>query len=350
MKASKGASSAASLHLGKGLLMKISSFTTGLKITLNLSVFGKVESSNLLSLGIGQLLDVSLRLAEVLLGISKTSVFGIKLRLKLPDAGLHLCQGLLASLEGSLLSLIKASLGILDLGLKEFLVSLQHHGSLLLSSELISKSSSINHGTLGLVIRHLCLRCHLIKIMAKGIELLLTLGFSSIDCLVGAGLVRKCLIGISKLLLNHSPVPIRLLKESSCLLKGILVGIASPISSNEVVLSNGLGSGLLLKSGLDLSVSLAFSIGSIGMLKCCVEVKNISLKLLLHSKSFNFALGLSLQSHLHAFKSFSKVLFSCSKFLLLLGNSLLNLLSNLGQLKLASENLVFLLLKGSLCL
>merc|ERR1719204_2646375 len=105
-----------------------------------------------------------------------------------------------------------------------------------------------------------------------GIELLLTLGFSSIDCLVGAGLVRKCLIAIS---------------------------------SNEVVLSNGLGSGLLLKSGLDLSeslldnldLSLAFSIGSIGMLKCCVEVKNISLKLLLHSKSLNFALGLSLQSH-----------------------------------------------------
>merc|ERR1719461_1825179 len=148
--------------------------------------------------------------------------------------------------------------------------------------------------------------------MAKGIELLLTLRFSSIDCLVGAGLVRKCLIGISKLLLNHSPVPIRLLKESSGFLKGILVGIASPISSNEVVLSNGLGSGLLLKSGLDLSeslldnldLSLAFSIGSIGMLKCCMEVKNISLKLLLHSKSLNFALGLSLQSHLHAFKCF----------------------------------------------
>merc|ERR1711972_1213148 len=117
---SKGASSAASLHLGKGLLMKISSFTTGLKITLNLSVFGKVKGSNLLSLlnllligldlalelvneglhpltvlsvlilGIGQLLDVSLRLAEVLLGISKASVFGIKLRLKLPDPCLHL--------------------------------------------------------------------------------------------------------------------------------------------------------------------------------------------------------------------------------------------------------------------
>merc|ERR1712131_31396 len=166
---------AAGSGLGQGLFVEVSSLNADRQVVLDLSVLGKVEGGNLLSLlnlllvgldlalelvnqglhpllvllvlvnGVGQLLDVSLGLAEILLGISKTSVLSIQFRLKLTDASLHLGDSLLASLESGLLGFIKASLGILDLGLKELLVSLKHHGDVLLSSELLSESGSINH-------------------------------------------------------------------------------------------------------------------------------------------------------------------------------------------------------------
>merc|ERR1719190_36757 len=98
--------------------MEVSTFSAGLEVALDLSVLGEVEGSNLLGLlnlllvgldlalelvdqtlhplvvlpvlvlGVGQLLDVTLGLAEVLLSISKTSVLSIKLRLQLTNASL----------------------------------------------------------------------------------------------------------------------------------------------------------------------------------------------------------------------------------------------------------------------
>merc|ERR1719232_1802224 len=334
--------------------MEVSTFSAGLKVALDLSILGEVEGSNLLGLlnlllvgldlalelvdqtlhplvvlpvlvlGVGQLLDVTLGLAEVLLGISKTSVLSIKLRLQLTNASLHLSNSLLASFESNLFSLIKTVLSILDLGLKKLLVSLRHHG----------------------------LGGHLVQIVTQSIELLLTLGLGPIDGLVLAGLVGQVLVGVRQLLLDHPPVPVGLFQKSASLLKSILVGIASPVSSNQVVLGNGLGSGLLLKPGLNLSqalldnldLSLTLSVGSVCVLKSCMKIKNISFKLLLHSQSLNLALGLSLQSHLHSLKSLSVILLGGGKLFLLLGNSLLDLLPDLGQLQLASQDLVLLLL------
>merc|ERR1719288_18784 len=105
--------------------MEVSTFSAGLEVALDLPVLGEVEGSNLLGLlnlllvgldlalelvdqtlhplvvlpvlvlGVGQLLDVTLGLAEVLLGISKTSVLSIKLRLQLTNASLHLSNSFL---------------------------------------------------------------------------------------------------------------------------------------------------------------------------------------------------------------------------------------------------------------
>merc|ERR1719300_2181748 len=164
------------LSLGKSLLIDISALLSSSKVTLDLSVLGKVEGSNLLSLlnlllvgldlalelineslhalvvlsvlilGVGKLLDLALRLAEVLEAVSIASVLCIKLGLQLTDAGVHSGHGLLASLEGIGLGLVNSSLHVLDLGLKESSFSLKGLGKLLLRSELISKTSSINHG------------------------------------------------------------------------------------------------------------------------------------------------------------------------------------------------------------
>merc|ERR1719232_888961 len=189
---SKRRSTGSGLGLGKSLFIDISTLLGSSQVGLDLSVLGEVEGCNLLGLlnlllvgldlalelvdqtlhplvvlpvlvlGVSQLLDVTLRLAEVLLGISKTSVLSIKLGLQLANASLHLGNSLLASLESNLFSLIKTVLSILDLGLQKLLVSLKHHGDLLFTPEFISKTSSINHGTLGLVIRHLGLGGHLV--------------------------------------------------------------------------------------------------------------------------------------------------------------------------------------------
>merc|ERR1712012_793116 len=70
----------------------------------------------------------------------------------------------------------------------------------------------------------------------------------------------------------------------------------------------------------------------------------------LHAKSLSLGLGLSLQSRLHVLNSLAVVLLDQNKLLFLLGNSANNLLLNLVEFQLASENLVLLLLKSGLSL
>merc|ERR1719270_3222771 len=179
---SKRRSTGSGLGLGKSLFIDISTLLGSSEVGLDLSVLCEVEGSNLfgllnllfvgldlalelvnetlhplmvlpvLLLGVVKLLDLALGLAEVLLAVSVTSVLGIKLRLKLTDAGIHSGHGLLASLEGVGVGLVNSGLHVLDLGLKESLLFLQSLGELLLRSEFISKTSSINHGTLGLLL------------------------------------------------------------------------------------------------------------------------------------------------------------------------------------------------------
>merc|ERR1719411_1102764 len=138
---------------------------------------------------------------------------------------------------------------------------------------------------------------------------------------------------------------------------GILkLGLA--VSSNEVIMGNLLGPLGILKLGLSLPESqlvlldglLSLSIGSIGMLKSSLKIHDISLKLLLHAVSLSLSLGFHLNSSLHAFNGLVHVLPGGLKLLILLSHSALNLLPNLGELKLGAEHLVLLLLKGTLSL
>merc|ERR1719356_1103358 len=94
--------------------------------------------------GISQLLDAALRLAQVLLTISK-------------PPGLHLVHGLLASLKSVGLSLIQLVLHLLGLGLQQTPLLLCHLSVILLRPELISQAGSINHGLGSLVLAQLSL-------------------------------------------------------------------------------------------------------------------------------------------------------------------------------------------------
>merc|ERR1711936_1220987 len=273
----------ASASLSESLLVQVGALGAAGKVGLHLPVLGKVEGSDLLGLLdlllvglglalelinqslhplvvlpvlvllVGQLLDVPLRLAQVLLCVGAPPVLGIHLRLELTNASLHLGHGLLAALQGVLFSFITSVLSVLHLRLKKFLIPLQSHSKLLLLPELISQPGSINHSTLGLVLGHASLADHLVQVVAHGAHLLLALHLGSADRLVGAGLVAERLVGISQLLLYHAAVAVSLLKQGSSFLESILVCVGTPVSRDQAVRGRRLRAAFLLETLLHIA-------------------------------------------------------------------------------------------------
>merc|ERR1719464_2488971 len=238
------------------------------------------------------------------------------------------------------------------------LLPLKGLGEFLLRSELISQAGGVNHGALGLLLRQGSLSGHLVTVGLQGLDLRLELHLGSLDSLVGAGLVGQRLVGVLKLLLDHAAGAVSLLQESAGLLKSVLVGVGLPLGVDELVVGKLLGPLLLLELGLGLPQlelvvldgPLGVSIGSVGTLQVAVKVQDISLELLLHSESLSLGLGLSLDSRLHVLDALVHVLLGDGELLILLSHAALNLLSDLGELQLASEHLVLLLLQGTLSL
>merc|ERR1711868_141771 len=304
----------------------------------------------------GQLLDGSLGLAEVLQDVSVASALGVKLRLQLTDASLHLDHGLPASLESVDLGFVSTGAGVLALGLQQLLVLLKGHGQLLLASEFISKTSSINHSPSSLLFRQSGLVGHLIKVTLELVVFRLQLPSGSSNGLVDVGEVSQVLVGVSKLLLGSTSLPISSLQQGARLLEAVLHGGSLAVSGDLGVGSGGLGLGLGVD--LDLGISdlelvlldggLGLSITSNGVFQSEAKVGRVGLQLLLHSESLSLALGLGLQSGLHGVEGLGLVLADHGKLLVLLGNSALNLGLDLGELHLASQDLVLLLLEGSL--
>merc|ERR1712241_1233131 len=86
------------------------------------------------------------------------------------------------------------------------------------------------------------------------------------------------------------------------------------------------------------------------MLKGSLQVRNIRLQLLFHAEGLGLALALSLQGSLHAIDGLHEVLPGAVKLFLLLTNAALNLLPDLGQLQLGTQDLVFFLLQSTFSL
>merc|ERR1711868_182581 len=382
----KGSRTSSSLPHGSLLFSSISGGGSVSQGSGNLAVLGQVEGGNLLGfldlllVGLdlalelinqslhalvvllvlvsseGEFLDGPLSLAEVLQDISVASALSVKLRLQLTDAGLHLDHGLPASLEGIDLGFVSTGAGVLALGLQQLLVLLEGHGQLLLASELISKTSSINHSSCSLLLGQSCLVGHLIEVALELVVLRLQLPSGSSNGLVDIGEVSEVLIGVSQLLLGSTSLPISSLQQSAGLLEAVLHGGGLAVSGDLGVGSGGLGLGLGVD--LDLGISdlelvlldggLGFGTAGNGVLQSQSEVTRVSLQLLLHSESLSLTLGLGFKGRLHGVKSLGLVLANHGKLLILLSNSALNLGLDLGELHLASQDLVLLLLQGGL--
>merc|ERR1719394_15120 len=280
----------------------------------------------------GEFLDGSLSLAEVLQDISVASALSVKL------------------------SLISTGAGVLALGLQQLLVLLEGHGQLLLASELISKTSSINHSSCSLLLGQSGLVGHLIKITLELVVLRLQLPSGSSNGLVDIGEVSEVLVGVSQFLLGSTSLSVGSLKQSARLLEAVLHGGGLAVSLDLLVGGGGLSLGLGVN--LDLGISdlelvlldgvLSLSVASDGVLKSKSEVTRVSLQLLLHSESLSLTLGLCLKGRLHGVESLGLVLANHGKLLVLLSNPALNLGLDLGELHLASQDLVLFLLEGGL--
>merc|ERR1719411_422901 len=385
---SDGGAAGPSTVLGEGLLVGVGTLGGIRDAVLGLPVLGQVEGGDLLGLLdlllvgldlalqlvdqglhplvvlavlvllVAQLLDLALGLAHVLLGISHAPVLSVQLRLELTDAGVHLGHGLLATLEGLALGLINAGLHVLDLSIQKLALPLKTLSGVLLSTELISQSGGVNHGTLGLLLAESSLSSHLVKVAGESGHLRLNLHLGGLDSLVLASLVAQSLVGVSKLLLDHTSGTVGLLQQSAGLLQSILVGVALAVGNDESIMSLLLGQLFALELGLglpqtelvSLDVALGLGVGSVGVLQVALKVQDVSLQLLLHPQSLSLALGFGLNSSLHVLEALAHVLLGGGKLLLLLGNPALDLLPHLGKLQLGTENLVLLLLKSSLCL
>merc|ERR1719232_2137646 len=196
---------------------------------------------------IGQLLDPPLSPSQVLLGISKAPVLSFKLRLQLPNPGLHLVHCLLASLQGIHLSLIKPDLHVLSLALQKLPVLLMALSNILFISQLISQPGSINHCLLCLFIRKVSLSRHFIHLTIQSLDFRFQLPLCSSNSLVLAGQIRQLLISVRQLLFSDAPAPVSLFQQGPCLLQCILHGISPTLRSMQTISGSILSPGLIFQ-------------------------------------------------------------------------------------------------------
>lgn len=398
-------------EFANGLLSQIGTLLSLLELLLGLAEFGQVEGGDFLGfldlplvcldlllqlvnqilhafvvLAVllrleAQLLDATLGLAQVLLGIGVSSLFAIQFVLQLADALLQLLDSLLATLKGVGLGLIQTDLQFLDLlfkGLPQFLLGL---GMILLGAQLIGKTGGINHSLLGLLLGVLGFVEELIQVGVQSLELRLQFPLGSGDGSVLGGNFVQLFVGIGKLLLGLATAAVGLLQQSAGLLEFVLQSVGTTLRDTQLFTGIVTGTLLFLKGGLDvlelllvaLDVLLGLGVSLIdgeedrllglreecgggwltylvGMIQSNLQLVDVGFQLLLHAQRLSLALGFGLKGGLHGVKSALVVLAGVLEFLFLLLDATVDFLAHLGQLKLSAEHLVLLLLKSSLSL
>merc|ERR1719445_1571204 len=93
---------------------------------------------------------------------------------------------------------------------------------------------------------------------------------------------------------------------------------------------------------------LGVGVGGVGTLQVALQIQDVGLQLLLHPESLSLSLGLGLHSRLHVLDGLGHVLLGGEELLVLLSHPPVDLLPDLGELQLAPQHLVLLLLQGTL--
>merc|ERR1719394_2080418 len=259
---------------------------------------------------------------------------------------------------GNILGIRKTSLKFSKSVGERVLTSSKSSNMLLFSTELISKTSSVNHGLLGLVLSILGSNKHTINLSLEGVDggLKLTLA-SHVAGIDGLHVVDSG-SGVSNVILELSDGTVGSIKKSLGLLN--LSRESSSLTLRDANLLSNLGSraSLILK-GLDSLAELSLvaldglqslRVGLVGVVKTNLKFIDLSLKLLLDAETLTLGSLLSLNGSSKRLHSTGVVLPGVVELLLLLSNTSVNLLSDIGKLKLGAENSVLLHLKSSLSL
>merc|ERR1719394_442800 len=236
------------------------------------------------------------------------------------------------------------------------LTSSKSSNMLLFSTELISKTSSINHGLLGLVLSILGRDKHTINLSLEGVDggLELTLA-SHVTGIDGLHVVDSG-SGVSNVILELSDGTVGSIKKSFGLLN--LSRESSSLTLRDANLLSNLGSGAsLILEGLDGLTELSLvaldglqslRVGLVGVVQTNLKFIDLSLELLLDAETLTLGSLLSLNGSSKRLHGTGVVLPGVVELLLLLCNTSVNLLSDIGKLKLGAENSVLLHFKSSL--
>merc|ERR1719445_1637520 len=311
-----------------------------------------------LTLGEGELLCLALGSLVSLGGLASAGLGGGKLSLELTDLALELGHGGLAGLQGNILSIGETSLKFSKSVGERVLSSSKSGDMLLLSAELISKTSSINHGLLCLVLGILGRDEHTIDLSLEGVDGGLELALASHVTGIDGLHVVDSRSGVSNVILELSDGAVGAIKKSLGLLN--FSGESTSLALGDADLLSNLGSGAsLILEGLDGLTELglvsldglqSLRVGLVGMVKTNLKLVDLSLELLLDAKSLTLGSLFSLNGGSKRLHGTGVVLAGVVELLLLLSNTSVNLLSDVGELKLGAENSVLLHLKSCLSL
>merc|ERR1719193_613802 len=277
-----------------------------------------------------EFLEPSVGFAEVLGGFLVAALLGVELG---DDA--------LASLEGGGLGLVEASLELGDGDLELLAQPVDVDGVLLLAAELLGQVGGVGSGLLGLLLGVLQLGNGVIHIGLHGLEVLLQLSLGAGEHGVLAGELLDALSGIVQLDLGALLRSVGSLEGDAHLFElrgehvatalGHVVGFAGLFTGALLLLQRG--AELLDVGQVFLDLFHGLGVGAVGMVERDLQLVDVSLELLLHAKSLLLGLGLSLERSLHGFEGTGVVLAGVLEFLLLLGETAVDLLADLGELK-----------------
>merc|ERR1719411_944893 len=315
---SHGGAASLGLVLGQDLLVDVGSLLGLLEVGLDLTELGQVEGGDLLSLldlllvGLdlvlqlvnqllhplvvlvvlllreGELLDAASCAPLGLLRLNKTALLVVELRLQVLDLLLQPGGDLPASLDSLLLRFVQLGLHVLHLVLQVATVLLAVLGVLLLPTKLISKTSSVDHGLLRLVLGNPALADHLLQIGLRSLHLRVELPLCSLKRLVLQSAVGELLHHVGELLLSSSSLTISVLQLSLRLLQLVGNSVVVPLRLDQTLPRLVAHDLLLLEAhlgGLDLVLvlldgGLGVGVGTVGVLKSDAQLVHVSLQLL----------------------------------------------------------------------
>jgi len=299
--------------------------------------------------GVDDFLELSLELLLVLESIGGSLLLGVKLVLEFSDTLVELLDLLFATLHGDLLGFVESELEILDGGLHVLLHSFKVSGLVLLLLEFLGHHSGVGDSLLGLLLSVSLLRNGFLDFGLGGLEFLLDLSLGVDEGGVLGVEKGRSLVGFEKLGLSKLSTSFSLLKGASEFLKLAREEVGSSVNNGNLF-SEIFGVALrvvntdlevlvlLLKS---LHALLSFAALSVSMSKLNLKVVEVRFHLLLGSDSFTSGSDFGVEGGLHRFDSSLSVSSAVVDFLVLLGKSSLEVLLDLGNFNLESENLGF---------